>query len=329
MKNFRFLIVIAAMISSHALMVGQVYRTDEPLAHTYSIVAYDSVSGEMGVAVQSHWFQVGPLVAWGEAGVGVVATQSFVNPALGQDGIAMMKRGISASESLRLLIEADDGKDVRQVAMLDANGNCAAYTGEKCIQAAGHIEGKHYCVQANLMGNAEVWPAMAEAFESTSGPLSERMIAALNAAEDMGGDIRGKQSVALLVVSAKNTNQPWVDRVVDLRIDDHPEPLAELDRLYKIHRAYKFMNEGDLAIEHGELEKAMDAYGQAMKLNPTNEEMKYWYAVSLANADQFEAAKKLFKEVYAINPEWKVLTPRLIPNGLLNISNEQLMELLD
>ncbi len=301
----------------------------EPLAHTYSIVAYDSVTGEMGVAVQSHWFQVGPLVVWGEAGVGVVATQSFVNPAFGPNGLRAMEERKSAEEALDELIAKDEGRAYRQVAMLDRQGRAAAYTGEKCIQAAGHAVGKHYSVQANLMANDQVWPAMAKAFEETSGTLAERMIASLQAAEDQGGDIRGKQSVALLVVAPESTNRPWVDRRVDLRIDDHPEPLKELRRLYKIHQAYQYMNEGDLAVEHQNIEKAMTAYGKAMELNPDNEEMKYWYAVALANNNRFADSKKLFFEVFDKNVNWKILTPRLISNGLLTISDEQLGELLE
>lgn len=326
MRKFAF--ALAICLSYSFMVSAQVYKKSEPLAHTYSIVAYDEKTGEMGVAVQSHWFQVGPLVAWGEAGVGVVATQSFVNPALGQVGLKLMKDGSTAKDALNTLIEADEGRDVRQVAMLDANGNSAAYTGAKCIQAAGHIEGKHYCVQANLMGNDLVWPAMAKAFEESTGSLAERMIAALHAAENQGGDIRGKQSVALLVVAAESTGKPWIDRKVDLRIDDHPEPLEELDRLYKIHTAYQYMNEGDLAVENENMEEAMAAYGKAMELNPDNEEMKYWYAVALANNDRLTEAKKLFAEVFAKNDNWKVLTPRLLSNGLLDISAEDLMDIL-
>ena len=320
--------ILAFQVLIISSTVAQVYKTSEPLAHTYSIVAYDSITGEMGVAVQSHWFQVGPLVVWGEAGVGVVATQSFVNPAFGPDGLQMMKEGATAKEALALLMAKDEGRDVRQVAMLDARGGVSAYTGARCIQAAGHIEGRHFSVQANLMGNDQVWPAMAKAFEQTRGSLAERMIAALHAAEDQGGDIRGKQSVALLVVAPEKTGKPWVDRRVDLRIDDHPEPLVELDRLYTIHLAYQYMNEGDLAIEHNDIPAAKAAYGKAMELNPDNEEMKYWYAVSLANTGSFDEAVKLFREVNAKNGNWRILTPRLRSNGLLEVSEEQLMELL-
>ncbi len=307
---------------------AQVYNPDQPLVHTYSIVAFDEATGEMGVAVQSHWFQVGPIVAWGEPGVGVVATQSLVNPAFGPDGLKLMSMGISPEKALTLLLERDEGREYRQVAMLDAEGNVAAHTGSSCIQAAGHHEGIYYSVQANLMKNDKVWPAMAIAFERSKGPLAERLIATLKAAEAEGGDIRGKQSAALLVVSAENTNRPWIDRVVDLRVDDHQHPLEELQRLYGIHTAYKWMNEGDLAMENEDVDGAIKAYGKAMELNPGNEEMMYWYAISLSNSGMLEEALPLFAQVFRKNDNWRTLTPRLIESGLLTIDNEGLSRII-
>jgi uncharacterized Ntn-hydrolase superfamily protein len=327
-SQIKFLIAaLLSMCLCHGL-IGQVYKSEQPLAHTYSIVAYDEATGEMGVAVQSHWFQVGPLVAWGEAGVGVVATQSFVNPAHGPNGLKLMSMGVSADKALELLIGEDEGRDVRQVAFLDAHGNTAAHTGSQCVQAAGHFEGRHYSVQANLMTNDKVWPAMSTAFENSSGPLAVRLIEALKAAEEAGGDIRGKQSAALLVVSGKNTGRPWIDRLVDLRVDDHADPLGELERLYLIHTAYKYMNDGDLAIEKNEMDAAMTAYGKAMKLNPDNEEMKYWYAVSLTNIGHLQDALPLFKSVFDKNENWRILTPRLVDNGLLVVDEDQLSEII-
>ena len=312
------------------ISTAQMYRSDQPFVHTYSIVCYDKNTGEMGVAVQSHWFQVGPIVAWGEAGVGVVATQSLVNPAFGPDGLALMKMGFDAKKALTVLVEKDEGRAFRQVGMCDAKGNVAAYTGEKCIQPAGHIEGVHYTVQANLMSNETIWPAMSKAFEASVGrPLAERMIDALNAAEAAGGDIRGKQSAALLVVSAEATGKSWVDRKVDLRVDDHADPLAELERLYQIHRAYKFMNDGDLAMEKEDIDGAIKAYGSAMELNPKNEEMKYWYAISLANSGYLEKSLPLFKSIFTKDENWRTLTPRLNDNGLLQVSKEQLKNILE
>ena len=199
--------------------------------HTYSIVARDAKTGEIGVAVQSHWFAIGPLVPWAEAGVGAVATQSFVDPSYGKLGLDLMRAGRSGPDALKGLLAADENREVRQVAMIDAQGRVAAHTGSKCIPMAGHRVGEAYSVQANLMLDEAVWPAMSRAFESAQGDLAERMLAALEAAQAAGGDIRGKQSAALVVVSGKPTGKPWQDRIYDLRVDDHPEPVAELRRL--------------------------------------------------------------------------------------------------
>lgn len=303
---------------------------NEPLAHTYSIVAIDHETGEMGVAVQSHWFSVGTLVTWGKAGVGVVATQSFVNPQFGPDGLKLMGLGFSAEEVVSLLTSKDDGRDVRQLAVLDKSGQAAAYTGSKCIEAAGHIVGDGYSVQANLMDNDQVWPAMSKAFEDSKGlPLAERMVAALAAAEAAGGDIRGKQSAALLVVGKEGTGKEWVDRKVDLRVDDHPTPILELKRLLKVHRAYEHMNKGDLAVEEGKIELAMEEYGAAEEMFPENEEMKYWHAITLANIGKMNEALPLFTEVFRKNKDWLKLTPRLTKNGLLTVDKSDLDKILN
>ena len=302
----------------------------EPLAHTYSIVARDSNTGEMGVAVQSHWFSVGTLVSWGEAGVGVVATQSFINPAFGPEGLILMKEGKSAREALEILINNDDGRDVRQLAMLDKNGNSAAYTGSRCVPFAGHIEGVNYSVQANLMESETVWGAMEKAFlDSKNLPLAERLLAALEAAQGEGGDIRGKQSAAILVVRGESTGKVWEDRLVDLRIDDHENPIKEMSRLLKVHRAYEHMNQGDLEVEHGNIEKAVEEYGAAEEMFPDNLEMKYWHAVTLANAGKMDKALPLFKEVFTKNNKWHTLTPRLIKPGLLTVDESELKNIMN
>ncbi len=307
---------------------AQLFYSENPFAHTYSIVARDPVTGEMGVAVQSHWFSVGTIVAWGEAGVGVVATQSFVNRAFGPDGIELMKQGMSADDVLDKLIGEDEGRDLRQLAILDINGNVKAYTGKNCIYGAGHIVGENYSVQANLMLNDKVWSAMSEAFENSTGSLAERMIAALEAGENAGGDIRGKQSACLLIVRGEATGNLWEDRLIDLRIDDNPEPIEELKRLLKVHRAYEHMNNGDIAVEHGDMELAMKEYMAAEEMFPDNEEMKYWHAVTLVNNGDLQNALPIFKEVFTKNENWKTLTPRLLPTGLLNVNEEQLKQIL-
>ncbi len=324
MKKIIYLLLIPFVV-----MTAQIFHGDNPLAHTYSIVAYDSTTGEIGVAVQSHWFSVGTVVCWGEAGVGVVATQSFVNVSFGPRGLELLKKGYSPKQAVEQLLKEDEGREYRQLAILDARGNVAAFTGKNCIQPAGHIEGKNYSVQANLMSNDKIWGAMSNAFENSKGPLAERMVAALEAAENAGGDIRGKQSAALLVFSGKPTGKIWIDKLVDLRVDDHPEPIKEIKRLLKVHRAYEHMNNGDLAVEKNDMETAMKEYSAAMEMFPDNLEMKYWTAVTLANNNRIDDALKLFKEVFEKDKNWKILTPRLIPSGLLNVTEENLKLIMD
>ena len=285
--------------------------------HTYSIVARDSVTGELGVAVQSHWFSVGSIVTWAEAGVGAVATQSFADPAYGPLGLELMRGGKTAHRALQGLLSTDPGKDVRQVAMIDAGGNVAAHTGSKCIEGAGHVMGKGYSVQANLMLNNDVWPAMAQAFERAGGDLAERMLAALDAAQSVGGDIRGKQSAAILIVKGTSTGRSWADRIMELRIEDHPEPLKELRRLVQVHRAYDHMNRGDVAVELGDVDGALREYGAAERMFPENVEMKFWHAVALVNVGRVNESLPIFKEVFAKDKNWIDLVPRLPQSGTL------------
>lgn len=296
--------------------------------HTYSIVARDSVTGDMGVAVQSHWFSVGSLVTWAEAGVGAVATQSFVDPAYGPLGLDLMRTGKTANQTLQSLLASDDGRDVRQVAMVDAKGNVAAHTGAKCIQGAGHIVGKNYSVQANLMLNDKIWPAMSKAFESAKGDLAERMLAALDAAQAAGGDIRGKQSAAVLIVKAKSTGRQWADRVMELRVEDHQEPLKELRRVVNVHRAYDHMNRGDLAVEHNDVDGALREYSAAEAMFPNNLEMKFWHAVALVNVGRVKDSLPLFKEVFAKDMNWATLVPRLPASGILTADEKTMKEIL-
>lgn len=287
-----------------------IIHTRRPV-HTYSIVARDPETGYMGVAVQSHWFSVGSIVTWAEAGVGAIATQSLVDVTYGPLGLDLMRAGRTAPQALAALKVADEHPEIRQVAMIDAAGNVAAHTGEKCIPAAGHLIGDNFSVQANLMLNTEVWPAMKHAYESAGGDLADKMLAALQAAQDVGGDIRGKQSAAILIVKGESSGRPWADRVMELRIEDHPEPIKELKRLVRVHRAYEHMNAGDLAIERGDIEGAMKEYSAAGAMFPENLEMKFWHAVSLANASRVDESLPLFKEVFAGDSNWAKLVPRL------------------
>jgi uncharacterized Ntn-hydrolase superfamily protein len=284
---------------------------------TYSIVARDPVTGDLGVAVQSHWFSVGSIVTWAEAGVGAVATQSFVEVSYGPLGLELMKAGKSAAEALQALLAADAQAAVRQVAMIDAAGSAAVHTGERCIAAAGHRQGEGYSVQANLMERETVWDAMAEAYEQSHGDFAERLMAALEAAEAEGGDIRGRQSAALLVVAGESSGPPWRERLIDLRVEDHPQPLPELRRLLQVHRAYQRMNRGDEELAGDRVEEAMREYAAAAELAPDNLELRYWQAVTLASSGLVDEALPIFREVFASDPRWRQLLPRLPASGLL------------
>ncbi len=326
MKNtgmFIFVIIVTLTCSLTAQMIH-----GEPFTHTYSIVARDTATGEMGVAVQSHWFSVGSIVSWGEAGVGVIATQSLVNVSFGPRGLELLKQGKTAPEVLDALISEDDGREFRQVAIVDKDGNVAVHTGEKCIADAGHKKGKNYSVQANMMLNKKVWPAMSQAFESSTGPLAERMMTALKAAEAAGGDIRGQQSAAILVVRGTATGKLWEDRMIDLRVEDHPAAVKEIERVLKVYRAYEHMNNGDLAIEHGDENKALSEYGAAQKMFPDNIEMQYWNAVSLVNIGRLEEALPIFKSIFLRDQNWVTLTRRIVVNELLSVDQETLEQIV-
>jgi len=296
---------------------------------TYSIVARDSATGQMGVAVQSHWFSVGSVVPWAEAGVGAVATQSFVDPRYGPLGLDLMRHGRTAAEALNALVSTDDGRAVRQVAMIDAAGRVAAHTGANAIAEAGHRTGDQYSVQANMMESATVWRAMAEAYETTDGDLADRLLAALEAAQAEGGDIRGKQSAALLVVRSESTGQPWNDRLFDLRIEDHPAPVEELGRLLRMQRAYRNLNEGDGHVTQGDIEAAMQSYQRAMDSLPdraTNGEAPFWVGITLADQGRIDDAIPYLKRAYEQDDNWATLVGRLPEAGLLE--SEELAERL-
>ncbi|MEQ9104771.1 MAG: proline iminopeptidase-family hydrolase [Rhodothermales bacterium] len=305
------------------------YSPYRPVA-TYSIVARDPETGQMGVAVQSHWFSVGPIVPFAEAGVGAVATQSFVDPRYGPLGLELMRTGRSAPEALAALVSTDTGEAVRQVGMVDALGRSAAHTGRLAIRAAGHHVGDQYTVQANMMENDTVWPAMAHAYEATEGDLAERLLAALEAAEAEGGDIRGKQSAAMVIVSAENTGRPWVDRVFDLRVEDHPEPVAELRRLVTLQRAYNAMRAGDDFLTVGEMEAALEQYNLAMSYLPdaaTNGEAPFWVGATLASVDRLDEAIPYLRRAYLQDERWAELIRRL-PEAELLPDDEQLVQTL-
>jgi len=296
--------------------------------HTYSIVARDSATGQLGVAVQSHWFSVGSVVSWAEPGVGAVATQSFVEVSYGPLGLQLMRGGKSATAALNALLAADPGTSVRQVAMVDASGDVAVHTGEDAIAEACHAKGNGYSVQANLMLAPTVCQAMVAAYESTDGDLAARMMAALEAAQGEGGDIRGVQSAALLVVSGDRSQPAWGGRIFDLRIEDHERPVQELRRLLTLARAYNYMNAGDEHMARGEVERAVEAYGTAESIAPENHEMVFWHAVTLASIGRVDESLPLFARAFSMWPDWRTLVPRLAEAGLLPEDPELIARIL-
>ena len=312
MRKFCALLVFVLCVVAFVLADGKV----RPIS-TYSIVAYDKETGQLGAAVQSHWFSVGPIVPWVESGIGAIATQSFVEVSYGPLGLELLRAGKSPEEALGALLEADKSRDVRQVAFVDAKGRVTAHTGKNCIPEAGHHIGDGFSCQANLMLKNTVWDAMAKAFQSTKGELADRLLAALEAAETEGGDIRGKQSAALIVVRGKSSGVVWKDRLYDLRIEDHPDPVKELKRLLELNKAYDHMNLGDEYLTENKIEEAMKAYTQAMTMYPDNAEMIFWPAVTLAASGNVEKSLPLFKKVFAMDTNWAILLPRLPKVGQL------------
>lgn len=319
--------LISLVAVTTTIAISQTVPT-RPVA-TYSIVALDVETKELGVAVQSHWFSVGSVVPWAEAGVGAVATQSFVRVDYGPEGLRLMREGMSAEKVLQKLLSEDEGSAVRQVAMVDIHGNVAVHTGDRCIEAAGHRTGKTYSIQANLMDKSTVWPAMARAFESAEGDLADRMMTALEAAEKEGGDIRGRQSAAIVIVSGKPTGFPWKDVVMDLRVEDHPDPLKALKRLIRIHRAYEHANRGDQLLEKNQIEAALKEYDSAAKYYPENIELPFWTAVTLAGTGRLEDSLPIFKRVFASDERWRRLIPRLVKSQLLPDDSKMMEAILN
>jgi uncharacterized Ntn-hydrolase superfamily protein len=293
-------------------------RPPDRLAHTFSIVARDSATGDLGVAVQSHYFAVGPVVPWAEPGVGAVATQSLVEVAYGPRGLSMMESGKGARQTLEDLLAQDPSRDVRQVAMIDARGEVAVHTGKKCIPEAGDQTGGQFSVQANLMSNADVWPAMARAYSGAKGDLADRLLAALAAGQKAGGDIRGQQSAAILIVRGKRSLKPWEDRVMDLRVDDSARPIEELRRLVMLWRAYKHEDQGDSFIADNKVDEALREYADAARLAPGNDEILFWQAVTLWKLGRQKEATPIFRKVFARDRRWVHLVPRLVPAELLD-----------
>jgi uncharacterized Ntn-hydrolase superfamily protein len=295
---------------------------------TYSIVARDPRTGELGVAVQSHAFSVGPIVPWAEAGVGAVATQAFADVSYGPLGLERMREGAWAADALAALVAADKNAARRQVAMVDATGAAAAHTGASCILHAGHRIGDGVSVQANMMERQTVPDAMLAAYESAQGTLAERLLTALDAAEAEGGDIRGRQSSSMVVVSGTRSDRPWAHRRIDLRVDDHPEPLAELRRLYALFAAHRKADEAQVAASNGDMATAGAKIAEAFQLAPGDPEIAFWAAIGAAAGGQLDVARSLLAQATAVEPRWRELARRLPAVDLFPLSEETLNALL-
>ena len=280
------------------------------------------------MAVQSHFFSVGSVVSWAEAGVGAVATQSIAEPAYGPRGLDLMRDGKSAPAALQQLVSEDEAESVRQVALVDAGGRVAVHTGMRCIEHAGHAVGEQVSAQANMMERDTVPRAMIGAYTESGGGLAERMLAALDAAEAEGGDIRGRQSAAMVVVTARASGSPTQDRPVNLRVDDHPDPVGELRRLFGLSRAYARADAGDQLAMAGDLEGALVEYEAARRSHPDNPELAFWHGLMLAGNGREEEAAQVLRAPFAANPGWVELLKRLPASGLIPDDAELIARLI-
>lgn len=294
---------------------------------TYSIVARCKDTGDLGVAVQSHWFAAGD-VCWARSGVGAVATQAMALIDHGPLGLAALENGLDAAAALDARLTADEHREVRQVAIVDAAGKVAAHTGSSTIPEAGHVTGDGFSCQANMMWKDTVWDAMASTFASARGDLAGRLLLALEAGEAEGGDIRGRQAARILVVAAEPSGMPWKDVRVDLRIDDHPEPLPELGRLLDLYRAYERLGASEEAQTEGDGARADREAAEALRLGAGNTEIAFWRAIGLANQGRVDEARALAATAFDDYPGWEELLRRLAARGLAEVTPETLARLL-
>lgn len=301
---------------------------------TYSIVARDTDSGQMGVAAQSFYFALGRVLPWARAGVGAVATQSFVEPGYGPSCLDLMAGtgsgddALSAADALEQVRAADDGREVRQVGVVDAQGRVASFTGSQCIDHVSHAEGEGFTAQANMMAGAGVCEAMADAFVSTGGPLAERLVAALVAAEGKGGDARGKMSAALIVVDAARTDHLWQGVLTDVRVDHHPDPLAELARLVQVARAYHLVDVAEEALVRGDAANSLADTEAGLALLPGDGNLHLGHIASLVWVGRVDEATAEVRRLVAQRPEWDGVLRALFERGLVPLPEGVTMDAL-
>jgi len=297
---------------------------------TYSIVARDSKTGQFGVAVQSHYFSVGSVVTWARAGVGAVATQAMVDVKYGPLGLELMASGKSAHDSLESLLRTDLKRETRQVAMVDAEGNVAVHTGAKCIPHAGHAVGKGFSCQGNIVKSRMVWKAMRRTFAKNSEmPFPERLLSALEAGEEAGGDARGKQSSAILVVERDLRPSHWEGRLFDLRVEDHPEPIAELKRLLRYQRGYDWVNKGDDLLTSKKYAAALRVYSRGLVLVPEVLELKYWVGLSMLKTRKRGTGVRMLREVFEEDRNWIGITKWILKTRMIQVEPGLLRVLFD
>lgn len=289
----------------------------EALVATFSIVARDSVTGELGVAVQSKAFAVGNRVPWVEAGVGAIATQSFTDTRYGRDGLRLLREGLSPQAVLDRLLSEDEGRARRQVAIVDGRGRLGVFTGEGCFPWAGSYEGRDYSVQGNILVGPEVVEAMRRAFETTEGDLAARLLAALEAGQEVGGDVRGRQSAALVVAAPGDTLGSSPRYTIDLRVEDHHRPIAELRRLLTLHRALSHVGRVYRLVQAGQAEAALAEAHQAAELAPYNEEVTLALGLAHYAVGDLSAAQRAIQRALRMAPGLAVVVRHLPELGLL------------
>jgi uncharacterized Ntn-hydrolase superfamily protein len=298
-----------------------------PLVSTFSIVAFDPSTKELGVAVHSRYFSVGSVVPWAEAEVGAVATQSFVNVSYGPRGLQLIKNGLSVDEVISKLTSEDKERDYRQLGIIDAKGNAAAFTGKKCLSWAGSKTGLNYSAQGNILASRKVVENMGKQFESTKGSLADRLIAALIAGDKAGGDARGRQSASLLVVKKGGGRVGYGDRFIDLRVEDHSNPIIELKRLLNLHRVYSLIDESEDRLTKCDFKEAMVAIKKAVRLNPKVDDAHIDMGILYLKLGRRTEAVRAFKEALRLNPKMKNLMKQLPKVGLIEPDKDLFAEL--